>query len=174
MIRRNLLWAVAVMAAALVQYTWLDAIRLVDVVPDMTVLLVVYFALNGSIERAVLTGAFAGMFHDVMHNSVLGHHVLVYVVVGYVAGQMSTRLVLDHPAVKAGLVFLGSLSAGLLYFVVNYVQHPASGMVAPLAKEAVPRAFYTALVTPVVFFLFAKVFGERPALPAERAEHDAA
>lgn len=175
MIQRNLLWAAAVVGGALLQCTWIEGIRLMDVAPDLTVLLVVYFALNGSTERAVLTGALAGMFHDVVYASVLGHHVLVYVVVGYIAGQMSVRLVIDHPAVKAGLVFLASLTAGLLYFVVNYVQHPSAGMLAPLAKEAVPTAFYTALVTPLAFLLLNKLFGRRQAAgPQEKPEHEAA
>jgi rod shape-determining protein MreD len=174
MIQRNMLWAVVIVALALLQYTWLDALRLGDVVPDLTVLLVVYFALNGSIERAILTGALAGVFHDVIHASVLGHHVLVYVAVGYAAGQMSARLVLDHPAVKAGLVFLAALSAGVLYFLLNYVQHPSAGLLAPLVKEAVPQAFYTALATPIVFAVLNRLFGERQAEPVEKTKHDPA
>ena len=44
-IRKNLLWAVAVIGAALMQTTWLDLIRLADVLPNLTLILVVYFAI---------------------------------------------------------------------------------------------------------------------------------
>lgn len=155
---RNLWWAVVVVAAALIQTTWLDAIQLQGVLPDLTLLLVVYFAVTDGEERAMFTGLLGGMYQDVAGNSVLGHHVLCLVVVGYMVGRIARRLVLDHPVVKVGLVMIGSLAHGVLYTTVEYVQTPGKSAIHIIMTNVVPGAFYTALFTPVVFFVLSRYF----------------
>lgn len=150
--RKNVIWAVAVIGAALLQTTWLDFIRVRGVLPDLVVLLVVYFALTEGAERAMFTGVLGGLFQDVASNATLGHHVLCLVLVGYGAGQVNARLVTDHPAAKAGLVFLASLVAGLLYLGILYVQKPETRALNALTARVIPTAFYTAVATPLVFW----------------------
>jgi len=156
--RRNLWWAVVVVAAALIQTTWLDAIRLQGVLPDLTLLLVVYFAVAEGEERAMFTGALGGIYQDVAGDMVLGHHVLCNVVVGYVVGRVARRLILEHPVVKVGLVMCASLMHGVLYTSIQYVQTPGMSALHRLAATVVPEAFYTALVTPLVFVALARMF----------------
>lgn len=156
--RKNIFWAVMVIAAALIQTTWLDLVRLQGVLPDLPLLLVVYFALTEGEERAMLTGVLAGVYQDVASNAILGHHILCNVVVGYIAGRVATRLIIEHPAVKAGMVLCASLLHGVIYSAISYVQNPDVGIIAPLATSVVPGAFYTALATPIVFFVCSRFF----------------
>ena len=156
--RRNVWWAVIVVTAALIQTTWLDAIRFQGVLPDLTLLLVVYFAVAEGEERAMLTGVLGGLYQDVAGDTVLGHHVLCLVVAGYVVGRVARRLVMEHPMVKVGLVMGAGLLNGVLFTAVEYVQTPAKSALHALMTTVVPGAFYTALVTPLVFFVLARLF----------------
>jgi rod shape-determining protein MreD len=151
--RKNLVWFLLIVIAVAIQATWLEAIRFRGVMPDIMLLLVVYFAMNMGSERAMWTGALGGIFQDVAANASLGHHVLCNVVVGYTVGRVGSRLVVDHPAVKAGVVFLAGLAHGTLYSFIGYVQDPQGGLIAPIMSTAVPAAFYTALMTPFVFVI---------------------
>jgi len=151
--RRNLYWATAVIVVSLLETTWVEAIRVMDVAPDLTLLMVVYFGVMNGPERAMLTGLLGGVFHDVASNAVLGHHVLCYVIIGYAVGRISARLATEHPAVKAGLVFLSGLAFGLISVTILYVQNPDTGALHNIAARVVPGAFYSALFTPVMFFL---------------------
>lgn len=160
-VRRNLYWAIAVMVAALVETTWLKAISVMDVTPNLTLLLVIYFAMADGEERAMFTGAMGGLFQDVARSTVLGHHVLCLVLVGYASGRIATRLVTEHPAVKAGLVFCASIVYGLLAILVQYVQTPDLAAMHNIVARVVPGAFYTALFTPVLFFLLDRSFRHR-------------
>lgn len=159
--RRNLLWAIAVTAAALIETTWLKAISVMDVTPNLTLLMVIYFAIADGEERAMFTGAVGGVFQDVARSAVLGHHVLCLVIVGYASGRIATRLVTEHPAVKAGLVFCASIVCGLLEILVQYVQDPNLAAMHNIVARVVPGAFYTALFTPVLFFLLDRSFRHR-------------
>ncbi len=157
--RRYIIWAVVVIAAALLQTTWLDAFRVLGVTPNLMLLLVVYFGLMEGEERAMLTGVLGGLFQDVAGNNTLGHHILCLVVIGYAVGRISTRLVTDHPAVKAGVVFLASLANGLAFTTIHYIQRPTTPAIETIIERVVPGAFYTALITPILFWLLDIIVG---------------
>ncbi len=161
--RKNALWFVTVVTAALLQTTWPESLKLQEVLPDLTLLLVVYFAIADGEERAMATGLLGGIYQDVASNAVLGHHVLCLVIVGYLIGRVSTRLITEHPAVKAGLAFLAGIVNGLLYAAVHFVQDPDHSFLRPVMTSAIPSAFYTALVSPVVFLVLMWMFHRREA-----------
>jgi rod shape-determining protein MreD len=156
--RKNLLWLVAVVVMALVQSTWPDVLKVQGVTPDLTLLLVVFFALLDGEERAMLTGAIGGVYQDVASEAVLGHHVICLVIVGYMAGRLATRLITDHPAVRVGVVFLAGLVHGVIFTAIAYVQRPDLSALYTIGVAVVPAAFYTALFTPLVYFILTRLF----------------
>lgn len=155
--RKNILWVVVVVAAALIQTTWLDAIRLQGVLPDLTLLLVLYFAIFHGEERAMFTGLLAGLYQDVAGNSLLGHHVVCNVVIGYAAARLVHRLITEHPAVKVGVVLCAGVVHGTLYTFIQYVLTPDMSALHTIFSTVLPGAFYTALVTPLAFVVLSKV-----------------
>lgn len=157
-ILRGIVWFVAVLAAALLQATWPDMLKLQGVVPDLVLLMVVFFALVEGEERAMYTAVLGGIYQDVATNAVLGHHVFCLVVVAYGIGRMSNRLVTEHPAIKAGLVLMGGIVEGIIYVAILYVQNPGIGAMTMIIASAVPSAFYTAMLTPLAFPVLARLF----------------
>lgn len=156
---RNVLWTVVVVVAALVQTTWPDFLKVQGVTPELVLMLVVYFAIAAGEERAMFTGALGGIYQDVASKAILGHNIFCLVVVGYATGRISTRLVTDHPAVKAGLVLLAGIAQGSLHTVIAYIQHPETPVVSTILSVVVPASFYTALITPFVFLAMDRLFG---------------
>lgn len=156
--RKNILWAVVVVLTALVQMTWLDAVRIQGVRPDLVLVLVVCFAVSEGEERAMLTGLLGGVYEDMAGDVVLGHHVLCNVVVGYFLGRVGRRLILEHPVVKVGLVLIAALAHGVLYTCIHYVQMPNMSALQTLMATVVPGSFYTAFVAPVMFLIVSWLF----------------
>ncbi|MBI1319352.1 MAG: rod shape-determining protein MreD [Candidatus Hydrogenedens sp.] len=156
--KRNVLWLITAVATALVQTMWPEFFTVRGVAPDLVLLLVVYFGLVDGEERAMLTGVVGGIYQDVASSAVLGHHVLCAVIVGYAVGRLSTRLITDHPAIRALLVLAAGVMHGVLYTAVSYVQRPDISTVYTIAVVVIPTAFYTALLTPVVYFVLEWIF----------------
>lgn len=154
--RGNFFWAVLVIATALIEATWLQAIRVQGVVPNLVLLLVVFYAVSESEIRAMFTGLLGGIFQDVAADTGLGHHVLCLVLVGFFVGRVGNRLITDNPAVKAALVFFAILLHDFIYITIDYIQHVDSSAAYTMAIGMVPRAFYTALLTPIVFFVMSR------------------
>ena len=157
---KNVIWLVLVSFMSLLQMTCLEPLAIGGVLPDLTVLMVVFFALIDGEERAMFTGTLGGLFQDVAGDAVLGHHVLGLVIVGFVVARINLRLVTEHPAVKAGLVFGASMGAGLLYTAILYVQDPIGIGLQVVVTRTVPGAFYTAMVTPLLFWCLQRIVGK--------------
>lgn len=151
--RTNLIWAILVVVTALLEAKWPYVLRIQSVVPQLVLVLVVYFAITEGEERAMLTGLLGGLFKDVATDAAVGHSVLCLVIIGYITGTAAKRLITDNPAVKAGAVFCASVGYGLLYIVVDYLQRTEPGGVGVLFTALLPQAFYTALATPILFLL---------------------
>lgn len=159
-----LFWFGCVIFAAPLQTNWPEFMKLQEVSPDIVLVLVVYFAIAFGEERAMITALVGGLYLDVAVNTTLGHHVLCYVLVGYTFGRVSTRLITEHEAIKAGLVLLASFVQGVLFLAIAYVQEPQGGMLYPVLSNAVPTAFYSAVVTPIVFIAVERIFHRREAI----------
>ncbi|MCH7960376.1 MAG: rod shape-determining protein MreD [Candidatus Hydrogenedentes bacterium] len=157
--RKTLIWVLLIVTAAIVEATWLGALRFQGVLPDLILLLVVYVAIVGTPERAMATGLLGGLFQDVAADSSLGHHVICLVIVGFVVGKLSRRLITDSPAVKVGLVFGAGLLHGIIYVTVSYVQNPDMNALHAIAVSVIPRSFYTALLTPIFYFMLNQASG---------------
>lgn len=160
MIHKNIIWVVLAIATALIQTTWLaeENFRVMGVSPNLVLLVVIYFAITEGEERAMFTGVLGGLFQDVGSDSVLGHHILCYVVVGFLSGRIAVRLITQHPAVKVGLVCIAGTVDGILYSGIASVQNAQWMMFSDLKRIVIPATLYTALLTPVVFFLMDRLF----------------
>jgi rod shape-determining protein MreD len=156
--RLNGIWIIVIIATALIQATWLDTIRFGGVVPDLILLLVVYVAIAFGEERAMWTGVMGGLFQDVARSTSIGQNVLCHVIVAYAAGRIANRLVTESPAVKTGLVFCAAIAHGLMQSALVYIAQPHLANLGDIVARIVPSGFYTALVTPVVFYVFDRIF----------------
>jgi rod shape-determining protein MreD len=158
---KNGIWLIAVVGTALVQTTWPDFLKIQEAVPDLTLLLVVFFGIIEGEERAMYTGLIGGIYQDVASNAVLGHHVICLVIVGYLVGRISVRLITEHPAIKVGLAFAAGFLSGTLFTFIQYVQQPDISATYQIVTSVVPSAFYTALLTPLLFLVLGWVFQPR-------------
>ena len=153
--RGQLHWSILVIAAALLEATWLRGLSIQGVVPDLVLVLVVWFAIEEGEERAMYAGVLGGIIQDAAANTALGQHVLCLIIVGFILGRLSQRLITDNPYVKALAVLLASLVHGVLFIAIDYVQKPDVNAIYTMSFSLLPRAFYTAFSTPFVFYLAA-------------------
>lgn len=155
---KNIGWIIVITLAAILQTTWPDTLKLQGVAPDLTLLLVVYFAFHDGEERAMLSGLLGGLYLDVVGDFGLGHHVLSLAVVGYVAGKVSTRFITEHPAVKVASVFVSALIQGFLFTLIQEIRTPETAFFQDLLVFVVPGAFFTSIFTPIIFGVLQRLF----------------
>lgn len=153
-----IVWILVVFIFSIIQTSWPDFLRIQGVIPDLGLIIVIYFALFYGEERAMFTGLLAGIYQDIASNTTLGHHILCLVITGYIFGRLSGRLMSEHPAIKSALVFGGALLHGILFNIIVYFQDPYTNIVYVIFINTVPSAFYSALMTPFVFWILQYTF----------------
>ncbi len=166
--RREALWVILIIVTALIESKLMVKVRVQGVQPDLVLLLVAFYAIGGAPERAMCTGFLGGIFQDVSGQTGLGHHMLGLVIVGYAAGWISQRLITDHPAVKGSVVLGAALLHGVIITLVGYIQNPEMEALYVIGVDVIPGAFYTALATPIAFFIL-----ERAGVAAAHAHGEA-
>lgn len=157
----HMLWLCIIIITALLEATWLQSLSIQKVVPDIILVLVVYFSISEGTERGMYTGFIGGLFQDVAADTGIGHHVLCLVLIAYVVGRMAARLITDNPYVKTMTVLLATIVHGVLYLMIEYIQKVDLEAMYMMSYAIMPRAFYTACVTPIVFYLLLRIRGER-------------
>jgi len=154
----HIIWIIIVLILSVLQTGWPDILRVQGVTPDLGLIMVIYFALFYGEERAMFTGLFAGIYQDIASNTALGHHILCLVITGFICGKLSGRLISEHPAIKSALVFGGAILHGILFNIIVYFQDPYTNLIYVIFINTVPSAFYSALMTPFVFWLLQQIF----------------
>jgi len=154
----HIIWIIIVLILSVLQTGWPDILRVQGVTPDLGLIMVIYFALFYGEERAMFTGLFAGIYQDIASNTPLGHHILCLVITGFIFGKLSGRLISEHLAIKSALVFGGAILHGILFNIIVYLQDPYTNFTYVIFINTVPSAFYSALMTPFVFWLLQQIF----------------
>jgi rod shape-determining protein MreD len=165
-VRRVLMLAAVVVAAALLQSTVLAELRLAGVRPDVLVLSVVAVAMASGPTSGAVFGFSAGLVADLLFDLPVGVSALVYTAVGFAVGTVRLYVTSHRPLVHLALVGAASLASvwcsGLLLRVFDLSSWEAVARSAPLV------ALYNLLLAPFVYPVVRALAERVPAKPAQR------
>jgi rod shape-determining protein MreD len=151
--RSSLLFLAVGMLSLLLQTTFLHLLPLGPIVPDLILVLCVYWGLYYPSVAAVL-GSFAlGYSVDVVSSPILGLNAFAMSLV-FLAVYLSSRSIwLHNPMVSAIVVFLASLVKGAALVLVWVVFLSTEGFWIGAARYIIMEALIAALLAPFVFAL---------------------
>jgi len=131
--------------AFILQTTWVHALEISAVKPDLILLVLVYIALRAGELEATLLGFCIGFLQDIYMPADLGLNALVNALVGFAVGYGRTGIVADSIQVQVALVFGAVLLHDLVYYlgssVVSLVDVPFFWL-----RYGLGRAVYTGLL----------------------------
>jgi rod shape-determining protein MreD len=144
--------AVAV-GCSLLQSTWLHAIAVLSVIPDLALLVIVYTSFNNMRTEGIIAGFLSGLIQDFISSAPLGFTAFMRTVVSYGFNSLSGSFYIDRilmPMLFGGAAtLLKALSFAALSFLFPEFIHGYNFLDRILWIEAA----YNAVLAPVVFFL---------------------
>lgn len=147
-------WPVIILSffvVAVVETGCANYVKLLSVAPELLVILIVYFALNSTREVAMTCGIIGG----ILKVSCYGVHpfiLLIYASIGFIIGSFKEALNRQLPLAQALLSFTAVLYSGILYNIL--LSSMGFSYFRAIFLICVPTAFYTALLTPIMFKAF--------------------
>lgn len=137
--------------ALLLQTTMLDQVAIIGIKPDLIMLLVVLNGfLLGTREGAFL-GFAGGVIEDLFSGTYIGLNALSKMVAGYLAGAVGERLYKESALVAAVVTFMSTMAGLAVYYLLTLFLGIYIPVLYALFRVALPAAFYTALLVPLIF-----------------------
>ena len=157
-IARNIL---LIVLALFLQTSWIEALAIWDLKPDMVVLVIVLAGITSGQIEATLLGFFSGFLLDIYAPPEwMGLNALAYSLVGFAVGYSRVGVVAEDVQVQAAIFFLSSLLHNVIYFVIYAISDPLNiGFL--LIRYGLGTAIYTALVGLGLSLAFARFFNVR-------------
>jgi len=149
----SLLFLLAGFLVVLLQTTFLHLLPLGPIVPDLILVLCVYWGLNHPTVGAVLGSFLLGYSVDVFSSPVLGLNAFAMSLV-FLAVYLSSRCIWIHnPLLSAAVVFLASWIKGAALIMVGTLFLAVDGLWMGVLKYIFLEALVAAMLAPAVFSL---------------------
>lgn len=157
MIFTYIITAVLVVVSLIVQgHPSFDVIKIAGVKPDLLFIVIVYMAYSFGSFYGEVVGFAGGLLHDAVSNAPLGFLALPKVIVAFVVGMFGRAVFKSTLLTVILLIFISSLAKGLITLMLAYIFN--EGAISSVLSIIVPEAFYNALVAPLLFLIFDKIF----------------
>ena len=151
--KSSLLFLLAGFLVVLLQTTFLHLLPLGPIVPDLILVLCVYWGLNHPTVGAVLGSFLLGYSVDVFSSPVLGLNAFAMSLV-FLAVYLSSRCIWIHnPLLSAAVVFLASWIKGAALIMVGTLFLAVDGLWMGVFKYIFLEALIAAMLAPAVFSL---------------------
>jgi len=153
MIRSVLLSTALLIACIFAQSTWFGGIAVFGVVPDLSLIVLIWLSYkNGQVEGPI-SGFLAGLAEDFLSTSPLGFHAFVKTAVAALTAVLHGSFFIDRLLLPILLGIAGTivkaLAVGLLYLIFGSSIHAYSFVDKVLWIEAA----YNGILAPAVFLI---------------------
>ena len=138
-------------ALLLFQATFLDAIAINGIKPDLVLIFVVFNGfLLGPREGAFL-GYAGGLIQDLFLGSYLGLNALTLMLAGFLAGICGERLYKENSLIVAMVTFFASLASLSLYYILLRYLSLEIHFLPAFLQIIIPTALYSTLLVPLFY-----------------------
>jgi rod shape-determining protein MreD len=159
----------ACVALAVVAQTGLSTVWRPAVYADLTLAVVVYFALQRDAVQAVVLGTVAGLATDALSGGLLGARGFSVTLTAYLLAALVTRVMLDNPLLRipviAGAAAFNAVVYLLLHQFFRHSQNPPGTIAETLAHVVI----WTTVAGTAVAFVLDLFFNESSRVRQRRA-----
>jgi rod shape-determining protein MreD len=112
-IRTIALSSLLLLACSYVQSTWLGAIAVLGIVPDLSLVVLIWISYKNGLVEGPVSGFLSGFAEDLLSASPLGFNAFVKTLVAACAGLLHGVFFIDRIALPFVLGFLGTIAKAL-------------------------------------------------------------
>ena len=141
----------------ILQTTWLPFFPIHRIRPDLLLIFTLYLGLSFAPVSGGVLSFFMGYLMDLFSGNALGFYALSRPLVFFTTQFFRERFYLEGFYSKFLFAFIYAILEGLFILILMNALHSAPLNLYPLLFTfLLPQSFFTALVTPPLFFLFQK------------------
>ena len=154
---RNIL---LILLALFLQTSWIDAISIVGIKPDLVLIVLVFVGITrGQIEATAL-GFLSGLLLDIYNPEWMGVNALANSLVGFAVGYSRIGIVAEDIKVQTAILFSATLLHDIIYFIFYAISN-ASNIVFRVLQQGLGTALYTAVLGVLISLVLTRLLSLR-------------
>jgi rod shape-determining protein MreD len=153
MIRTIVVSCLLLVACSFVQSTWFGAIAVLGVIPDLSLVVLIWLSYkNGPVEGSV-SGFVSGLADDVISAAPLGFHAFVKTAVASAASLLHGSFYIDRLVLPIVLGVVGTVIKAVATWVLSLLFGAKIHVYSPFGQVLWIEAAYNGLLAPAAFLL---------------------
>lgn len=148
----RLLFALLLIAAALVQATFFQAIEGVEVVPNLALVLLLVWSSSHSVEEGLIWAFALGLWFDMLTLDPLGIHAIPFMLVALAGWAVRGRFFRSGAILPIAAVIAVTIGAGIVIIALDFLRGERILFVGEMRLLLV-MAFLNALFVPLIYLV---------------------
>lgn len=152
---RNIITALFVFAAFIIQTTFNREISIGAISPNLMLVLVCCMGFIGGKKTGMFVGVFCGLLIDVFYgySGVIGMNAILFMYLGYVNGLFNEIFFTDDICIPVLLVMVSDLVYNFLYYCITFLLRGNLDLAGYFKSIMFPEMIYTGFVAVFIFRL---------------------
>ncbi|HEV2861989.1 MAG TPA: rod shape-determining protein MreD [Pyrinomonadaceae bacterium] len=151
----------ACVALAVVAQTGLGTVWRPAVYADLTLVVVVYFALQRDAVQAVVLGTVAGLATDALSGGLLGARGFSMTLTAYLLAALVTRVMIDNPLLRIPVIAGSAAFNTVVYLLLHQFFGQPANPPGPIAETMAYGVIWTTVVGTFLAFFLDTFFSEK-------------
>ena len=156
-IKRIVITALIIIICFLLESTVFQNIQLISVTPNLLIIITASFGFMRGKKEGMTIGFFSGLLIDLFWGNMLGFHMLIYTVIGYLNGTFKRLFYDEDLKLPIILITCSELLYGFIIYGCMYMLQGDFSFGNYLFHIIIPELVYTILVTLVLYQLILKI-----------------
>ena len=153
MLKKSIITMILAAGCSLLQTTLLRKIAIIGVIPDISLIIIIFSANQNGPFLGEVTGFLSGLIDDFLSLSPLGFHSLYKTIIGFVSGRTKGTILIDPILMPMIFVLIGTILKGVLIFLIALIFDISPGYMNVFTKFFWIELGYNTLLTPFLFAL---------------------
>ncbi len=155
-IRRIIVMAIIIFVCFILQNTVFTAFSIAGISPNLLIVITASVGFMRGHKEGMIVGFFCGILMDIFFGNVLGFYAIIYVLIGFMNGFMTSIFFKDD--IKLPLVFIGTSDVvlNIITYFFLFLFRNRTDFIFYFLHIIVPELLYTILVSLVLYFVLLK------------------
>lgn len=137
----------------IMQVTLCDFIRIGGIMPNVMILLPVFFGLLHGKRTGMFVGFVSGFFYDLFFTEILGFSMLIFTIIGYVCGMLFNQYEEKKITMPLIMVVISTFVFEFLNYVAHYMLRNRIITGYYVGRIIIPIVIYTAILAIALYWL---------------------
>lgn len=156
--KKAIVTGILIIAAYLIQTTFLEELRLASIVPNLLLFITFICGFMNGKKAGMLTGFFCGLLIDIFSGGAIGLNTLIYMYIGYFNGCFQNLFFNEDIKLPLFLLAVSELFYGVFVYVTRFLLNNRLNMLDYILYPLIPELVYTIVVAVFLYRPILKLY----------------